>query len=90
MHNFKNIPSDEFFYEIFPQFWGNLEGIDSKTQQDLNDAFDVLVLEVLFEFLFVFLDDWLADKLSALNSAFVDDNFVVFAELYFIVFDGVV
>lgn len=35
-------------------------------------------------------DDWLTDKLCAFDFSFIDDDFMMFSELYFIVFDGFV
>ena len=42
---------------------------------------------MLFKFYFVFFDDSFADEFATFYSSFVDDDFMVLSELYFIVFD---
>lgn len=67
-----------------------MEGVDSEGEQDFNDSFNILFLEMLFELSLMLFNDIFTDEFSALDPALVDDDFVVFAELYFIVFDGLV
>lgn len=88
--DFENVSSDQFFDEGLPEFGGNLEGIDSEGQKYLDHALNVLICEVLLKSSFVIFDDGFADEFCALNSAFIDDDFVMFSELNLIVFDGFV
>lgn len=44
----------------------------------------------MLKFLFVVLNHRLADELSSFDSTFVDDDFVVFAELNFVILDCIV
>lgn len=45
---------------------------------------------MLLKFLLMFLDNAFADQLCALDSAFVNDNFMMLAQLYLIIFYGIV
>ena len=57
---------------------------------DLNDAFNVLLCEVLFEFGLAILDYGFADELATLNPSLIDDHFVVLSELNLVVLDSLV
>ena len=45
--NLKNIPFDEFVHQAFSQLWGDLQGIDPQTQQELYHPFNVLLVVIL-------------------------------------------
>jgi hypothetical protein len=45
---------------------------------------------MLFELSLVFFNNVFTDEFGAFDPAFVDDDLVVFSQLYFIVFDGLV
>lgn len=47
LRDLENIPSDQFLDKSLPQLRGDLQRIDPKRQQYLNNALDVLILEVL-------------------------------------------
>ena len=47
LRDLENIPSDQFLDQRLPQLRGDLQRIDPQRQQYLNDALDVLILEVL-------------------------------------------
>lgn len=75
----ENVSSDQFFDEGLSEFGGDLEGIDSEGQKYLDHALNVLICEVLLKSSFVIFDDGFADEFCALNSAFIDDDFVMFS-----------
>lgn len=70
---------------ILQYFSTDLKCIDSQTKQDFNHSFNVFVVEVLFELLFVFNNDAFGKKLSSFKFSLVDNDFVVLAELDFVV-----
>ncbi len=43
---FEHIVADELVHQIFPQLWGYLQGIYSKTQEDFCYAVGILLEEV--------------------------------------------
>jgi len=45
---------------------------------------------MFFKFYFMISDDSLANQIRSLNFAFINDNFVMFAKLYFIIFNRLV
>lgn len=85
--NFEYVSSNKFVYQIFPQFWCYLQSIDSETQEDFDHALDVLLIEVLLQFLFVLDDDGFGKELTAFQLPFVNDDFVVLAQLDLVVFN---
>lgn len=86
----EDVPADEFLDQALPQFGGDLEGVDSEGEQDLDDALDVVVGHMLLQLAFVLLDHVLADEFAAFHFPFVDDDFVVFPQLDLVVLDGLV
>jgi hypothetical protein len=90
LDNLENVSSDKLLNECFSELRGDLESVDSEAEKNFNDALNVFVFEVLLKFLFMILDDRFADKFGSFDSAFVDNYFVVFTELNFVVFDGII
>lgn len=88
--NLKNVPSNKFLNKSFSQLWSNLKSVDSKTEKNFDYAFNILILKMLLQFLFVFLNHRLADQFGAFNPPFVNDYFVMLAQLNLIVFYGII
>ena len=84
----KDVSPDQFLNQAFSKFRSNLQSINSKGEKNFNDSFNVVLSAMLFQLSFMFLDDTLADEFCTFYFTFVDDDFVVFAQLYFIIFDG--
>lgn len=87
---FEYVPSDQLLDQGFPQFRSNLEGIHSEAEEDLNNALNVFVLEVLLQLLLVLLYHWLTDQLRPFHPPLVDDYLMMLPKLYFVVLYGIV
>lgn len=88
LRDLEDIPSYQLFHQGLAQLRSDLQGINPEGKKYLDDALNVLLLEMLLQFGLMFLDDSLTDEFAALHASLVDDDLMMFAQLYLVILDG--